>query len=107
MIRLIVRFGSTKIQYVYAGWQRIADYDGVTNTLQNRYVYGVGLDEPLVQVSSSGVLSYLHTDRLGSIIATTDSTGAVTNRSKYSPIGEKGASWHQFWFHRSTLRCRD
>ncbi len=80
--------GSTKTRYVYAGWKRIADYNGATNALQNRYVYGVGLDEPLVQVSSAGVLTYLHADRLGSIIATTSSTGTVTNKSKYSPFGE-------------------
>jgi RHS repeat-associated protein len=80
--------GSTKTRYVYSGWQRIADYDGTANTLQNRYIYGVGLDEPLIQVTSAGVLTYLHSDRLGSVIATTDSTGTVTNKSKYSPFGE-------------------
>ncbi len=80
--------GSTKTRYIYAGWQRIADYDGTSGTLLNRYVYGASLDEPLIQVSSTSVLTYLHADRLGSIIATSDSTGAVTNKSKYSSFGE-------------------
>ncbi len=90
--------GSTKTRYVYSGWQRIADYDGTANTLQNRYVYGVGLDEPLIQVSSAGVLTYLHADRLGSVIATTDSTGTVTNKSKYSPFGENAPVGTTFGF---------
>lgn len=80
--------GSTKTRFVYSGWQRIADYDGTAGTLQNRYVYGDSLDEALIQVSSAGVLTYLHSDALGSIVATTNSSGAVTNKNKYSPFGE-------------------
>jgi RHS repeat-associated protein len=79
--------GSTKTRFIYADWQRIADYDG-TGTLQNRYVYGTGLDEPLIQISAGGTLTYLHQDKVGSIIATTNSSGAVTNRYRYSPWGE-------------------
>ncbi len=90
--------GTAKTRYVYSGWQRIADYDGTANTLQNRYVYGDNLDEPLVQVSSAGVLTYLHADRQGSIIATTDSTGTVTNKSKYSPFGENAPVGTTFGF---------
>jgi RHS repeat-associated protein len=90
--------GSTETRYVYAGWQRIADYDGITGMLENRYVYGGGLDEPLIVVSSAGVLTYLHADRLGSIIATTDSTGTVTNQSKYSPFGENAPLGTTFGF---------
>ncbi len=90
--------GAAKTRYVYSGWQRIADYDGAANTLQNRYVYGVGLDEPLIQVSTAGVLTYLHADRQGSIIATSDSTGTVTNKSKYSPFGENAPVGTTFGF---------
>jgi RHS repeat-associated protein len=56
------------------------------------------LDEPLVQVSSAGVLTYLHSDRQGSIVATTDSTGTVTNKSKYSPFGENAPIGTTFGF---------
>ncbi|MBA4075874.1 MAG: hypothetical protein C0508_12605, partial [Cyanobacteria bacterium PR.023] len=83
--------GTTKTRYVYSGWQRLADYDSVTGTLQNRYVYGTSLDEPLIQVSSAGVLTFLHANHQGSIIATTDSTGAVTNQNTYGPFGEISA----------------
>ncbi len=80
--------GGVKTRYIYDGWQRIADYDGATGTLQNRFVYGTSLDEPLLQVSAAGVVSYFHHDRIGNVIATSDSSGAVTNRYKYSPYGE-------------------
>lgn len=78
--------GSTKNRYIYAGWQRIADYNDTT--LVNRYVYGTALDEPLIQVSSGGTLTYFHHDRQGSIIAISNASGTVTNRYKYSPFGE-------------------
>jgi RHS repeat-associated protein len=80
--------GSTKSRYVYAGWQRIADYDGTSGSLQNRYVYGTSLDEALIQVSSAGVVTYMHADRNGSIVATTNSSGTVTNSYKFGPFGE-------------------
>lgn len=80
--------GAAKSRYIYSGWQRIADYDGVANTLQNRYVYGTGLDEPLIQVSGAGVLTFLHHDRMGSVVATSNSAGVVTNKNVFSPFGE-------------------
>jgi RHS repeat-associated protein len=80
--------GSTENLYVYSLWQRIADYNGSTDTLETRYVYGDNLDEPLIAVSSSGTLTYLHADKSGSIIATTNSSGAVTNKNSYSLFGE-------------------
>lgn len=83
--------GTTKTRYVYSGWQRLADYDSVAGTLQNRYVYGTSLDEPLIQVSSAGVLTFLHANHQGSIIATTDSAGVVTNKNAYGPFGEISA----------------
>jgi len=80
--------GSVKTRYIYSGWRRIADYDGTSGSLQNRYVYGTSLDEPLITVSSGGTLTFLHHDRLGSIIATTNSTGVVTNKNLFSAYGE-------------------
>jgi RHS repeat-associated protein len=83
--------GTTLSRYVYSGFQRIADYNGTSGALQNRYVYGAGLDEPLIVVSPSLVLTYLHADRSGSIITTTNSSGTVTNKNNYSPFGENAA----------------
>jgi len=78
---------SSKTRFVYAGWQRIADYDG-SDALVSRYVYGAGLDEPLIKVAAGGGLTYLHHDRIGSIVGLSDNTGVVTDVYKYTPWGE-------------------
>lgn len=83
------KVGSTSNRYIYAGMQRIADYNGTT--LQNRYVYGPGLDEVLIQVASGGTKTYYHQNWQGSVIAQTNSSGAVTNRYKYSAFGDSAS----------------
>jgi len=80
--------GTSKTRFIYSGWQRIADYDSVSGALQNRYVYGTGLDEPLIQVSAAGGLTFLHANHQGSVLAVTDNAGAVINRNAYGPFGE-------------------
>jgi len=80
--------GTTKTRYIYSGWQRIADYNGVSGALQNRYVYGANFDEPLIQVTSAGVVTFLHANHQGSIIAKTSATGTVSNKYKYGLFGE-------------------
>ena len=80
--------GSTKSYYIYSGWQRIADYAGQGGALQNRYVYGVGLDEPLIQVTSGGTLTFYHPNSQGSIIGVSNSSGAIVNKNAYGPNGE-------------------
>lgn len=86
--KAVTTSGTVKTRYVYSGWQRIADYDGTSGSLQNRYVYGTGIDEPLIIVSSTGVLTFLHHDRMGSIIAVSNASGAVANKNLYGPFGE-------------------
>jgi RHS repeat-associated protein len=80
--------GGAKTRFIYSGWQRIADYDGTSGALQNRYIYGPGIDEPLIQVSSAGALTFYHADRMGSIIGVSNSSGAVVNSNKFGPFGE-------------------
>lgn len=82
--------GSAKSRFIYAGFQRIADYDQ-SGSLVARYVYGASLDEPLLSISAGGTVTYLHHDRKGNIVATTDNTGAVTNSYAYSPWGESAS----------------
>jgi len=81
---------STKTRYIHAGIRIIAEYDG-SDTFVKRYVHGPGLDEVLLEIDSSNDVTYLHHDRLGSIIATTDDTGAVIDTYAYSPWGESGS----------------
>lgn len=80
--------GSVKTQYLYSGWQRIADYDGVSGALLNRYVYGDRPDELLLKISPAGVMTFYSHDHQDSVIATTDSSGSVISRYGYSPFGE-------------------
>ncbi|SHL71090.1 RHS repeat-associated core domain-containing protein [Nitrosospira sp. Nsp11] len=67
----------------------VAEYDG-SNTLLRRYIYGPGIDEPLVWYESSGTGSktWLYGDHLGSIAATADSAGISTATYTYGPFGE-------------------
>jgi len=46
------------------------------------------MDEPLIQVTSAGVLTFLHANHQGSIIAKTSATGTVSNKYKYGLFGE-------------------
>ena len=49
-------------------------------------MHGPGTDEPLVQYEGSGTANrrWLHADERGSIIAESDSTGAVTAINRYA-----------------------
>ncbi len=82
---------TTKTRYIYSGWQRIADYNGTTGALQNRYVYGTGLDEMLIQVTSTGTRTFFHRNHQGTPIARTSNAGAVSNQYKIGSFGETSA----------------
>jgi RHS repeat-associated protein len=89
---------SVKTRFIYVGHQRLADYDG-SNNLIARYVYGAGLDEPLLVVDDNEVVvAHLHHDRLGSIVAVTDANGDPTSVNKYMPWGEGTVSGTTFGF---------
>lgn len=79
--------GTVKTAYLSSGDREISDYDGTSGSLLRRYVYGPGLDEPVVTIDASGVHSYLHADGLGSVVAVTDSTKTVTEKHVYTPFG--------------------
>lgn len=56
----------------------------------NRYIPGAGLDEILIQIADplgTPVTTFLHKDRLGSVIAQTDDSGVVLEKYIYSPFG--------------------
>jgi len=76
----------TDTNYLYNGQQLSATYDD-SGTLLQRFIPGLGLDEHFINIQS-GTTSYLHTDRQGSIIAETDSSGVIANKFNYSPFGE-------------------
>lgn len=75
--------------FLYDGDRLVGEYNG--SSPLRHYVHGVGVDEPLVwcEGSSCGGTAkrWLHSDRQGSIIATSDSSGAITPYT-YSAYGE-------------------
>ncbi len=77
---------TTVTGFLYDRFQLIAEYDG-SGDLLNRYIPSFLVNEVLVQVSSS-TTTYLHQDRLGSVIAQSNSAGALANAYVYSPFGE-------------------
>jgi len=82
--------GGTKTRFIYSGFQRIADYDGSGN-FARRIVYGSGLDDALIELDASDDPTYLHQEKLGSVVATTDDTGAVVASFAYDPFGQCAA----------------
>lgn len=82
--------GGTKTRFYYSGLQRLGDYTS-TGALQTRYIYGLDLDEVLLQVTSGGVKTYFHHDQQLSVIASSNASGTVTNKYAYSPFGESAA----------------
>lgn len=80
--------GTNKTRYIYAGDHIVAEYNDTTNALLNRYIYGYEADDPIIQVTTAGVVTYNSQDHIGSIIARTDSSGNALGKYKYSPFGE-------------------
>ena len=73
-------------QYLYDGLNIVAETDEY-DTVVAWYVMGLSVDEPLVRIDASGNELTYHADVLGSIVALTNSSGAVTTQYNYSPFG--------------------
>jgi RHS repeat-associated protein len=84
--------GSTVTQFLYEGNRLVAEYAGSGGAIQHRYVHGAAVDNPVAWYSGSdlSVRRILHADERGSIVATSDSTGAPTVYS-YGAYGEPNA----------------
>ncbi len=80
--------GTNKTRYIYAGDQILCEYNDTSGALINRYVYGFEADDPIIQVTSGGTVTYNTQDHVGSIIARTDSSGGILSKYKYAPFGE-------------------
>jgi RHS repeat-associated protein len=84
--------GSTKTKYIYSGSHMMEERNGATDALTRRYVFAGG-EEPVLQMTSAGVVTYIHHDHHGSVIAQSNATtGAVGNKYKYGPFGESAAT---------------
>ena len=83
--------GATTTTFLYSGDQLVSEYEGAS--LVDRYGFGAGVDRPIVWYTGSSLTNrnWLHADELGSVIATSNGSGAATIYS-YSPYGEPDAT---------------
>ncbi|MEA3015888.1 MAG: hypothetical protein QOI38_610 [Sphingomonadales bacterium] len=81
--------GVSGMWWDYDGERLTAEIDAASNTILRRWVHGPGIDEPLVQYEGSGTTNrlWLLADERGSIVAESDSTGAVTAVNRYDEYG--------------------
>ncbi|WP_175958581.1 RHS repeat-associated core domain-containing protein, partial [Burkholderia sp. BCC0405] len=74
---------------LYDGQKLVGEYDG-GGKLVRRYVFGPGIDEPLVQYEGAGTAakSWLYANQQGSVVALANGSGATTSSQAYGPFGE-------------------
>lgn len=84
--KLVTNFSQAR--FIYSGWQRIAEYDTILDTIRTKYIYGEDDEEPLISIDETDNVTYFHHDRLGSIVATSNNLGLVSERFEYGPFGE-------------------
>jgi RHS repeat-associated protein len=92
-MRLYQFAGASTTRFAYDGVDMIAEHNG-SDTLQRRFVHGPGLDEPLVQYEGTGTADrrFLHADERGSIIASSDGSGAMLAINRYDEYGKPQAT---------------
>ncbi len=83
--------GGTTTQFLYDGLNPVQELDGNTppGTLAN-LLTGPAIDELFTRTDANSPTNLL-TDNLGSTIALTDSTGAITSNYSYEPFGKTTA----------------
>jgi RHS repeat-associated protein len=80
-------------RFLYDGVDAIAEYNA-SGTMLRRYVHGPGVDEALVwyEGASTSDRRWLHADRLGSVIAVSNASGAALQLNTYDEYGVPGSS---------------
>lgn len=80
-------------QFLYDGDALVAEYDAA-GTMLRRYVHSDGEDDPLVWYEGAGVGAprFLYADHQGSIVAVTDTNGALLSANTYDEYGITRAS---------------
>jgi len=87
LVRTAVNGAETNL--LYDGQHLAGEYDGA-GTLTRRYVFGPGVDAPLVQYEGAGTATknWLYANQQGSVVALANSSGATTASLAYGPFGE-------------------
>jgi YD repeat-containing protein len=78
----------------HEGSQLVTELEGGSYAILKRYVHGPGADEALVSYDGAGTAArrWLHADERGSIVAHSDTAGAVTHRLRYDEYGLPAAT---------------
>jgi RHS repeat-associated protein len=84
--RISKTVNGTTTNFLYDGDQIIAEYDD-GGVLQKKYIYGSGIDEPIVMISGANTY-YYNRDGLNSTSEITDNTGAVVEKYLYDVYGK-------------------
>ncbi|MCI0634079.1 MAG: hypothetical protein L0206_09225, partial [Actinobacteria bacterium] len=72
-------------RFAYDGWRSIEETDA-TGSTEATHVYGVALDEH-VQIANAAGTFYLHQNARLDVVALTDASGAVAERTLYDDFG--------------------
>jgi RHS repeat-associated protein len=77
------------VAYEDEGDRQTAERNPSTGATLRRHVFGPGADEPLVWYEGSGTATrrFLHSDERGSIVAATESSGALHTTIRYDEYG--------------------
>ncbi|MFM0202902.1 hypothetical protein PQR53_23870 [Paraburkholderia fungorum] len=86
-------YSNVDTNLLYDGQNLAAAYDAA-GTMKYRYVFGPGVDAPLVQYEGAGTNAkmYLYADHQGSIVSSANAAGATRDSVKYGPFGETTGS---------------
>ncbi|AEF99541.1 RHS repeat-associated core domain-containing protein [Methylomonas methanica] len=86
--------GSTTTNYLYDGQNIYAEYPGTSWTTPAAQYVQAGLDHPLARLTGqvnlpTATAAYYHQDGLGSVLAMTNATKAVTATQRFDAFGSK------------------
>ncbi|WP_159107313.1 RHS repeat-associated core domain-containing protein [Azospirillum sp. B4] len=93
--RIAKTANGTPTSYLYDGPNLVAEYDAGGNLLR-RYVFGPGVDEPLVVYTGggTGTKQWFYRNWQGSVVGLGESNGEIlpSNTYSYGPYGEPGTT---------------
>ncbi|GGL18280.1 RHS repeat-associated core domain-containing protein [Caulobacter rhizosphaerae] len=97
-----VSTGAEATAFIYSGSDLIAELDGATGAILRRYVPGPGTDTPIAWYEGSGTTDrrWLMADPQGSIVAVTNSVGALIGSvpNTYDEYGAPGGNFGRFQY---------
>lgn len=91
------RIAAATYTYTYHG-QNVARERDTTYFKLNDYLFGAGIDEPLVKMDRLGEKTYYVTDGLGSVVAAVDQSGNISQGRAYDAWGDSAGAAPSFGY---------